>query len=341
MANSSLQFQQTQTQKRRQNIAITDIALQEIGPGWLVLDKMLEVMASSHRSPYKFKQRKNKSSFTSTAAKAAVSSFSTEKSSNSTPPTNAKTSAPTVKFSENSGRLQRFNVKEKSPVGVLIKRVVDLLREEVMRRFTLGSFSAFSQEMTRQALTTNQILEACNVDMIENKNVFENLRNNPKVVYDGRCFRYKSKHGLENKDQVLKFIRTFPNGIDVDEVKDAYPTVMEDIQAMKAAGEIWLLSDKKKETIAYPNDLRVTINVDDDLKQLFREIELPCDMLDIEEDLVKNRMKPATDTVKRRMALALIANSEPKKKVIDFSKKKLTNSHLPELFKLPSTSKSR
>lgn len=110
---------------------------------------------------------------------------------------------------------------------------------------------------------------------------------------------------------------------------------------MKAAGEIWLLSDKKKETIAYPNDLRVTINVDDDLKQLFREIELPHDMLDIEEDLVKNRMKPATDTVKRRMALALIANSEPKKKVIDFSKKKLTNSHLPELFKLPSTSKSR
>lgn len=105
---------------------------------------------------------------------------------------------------------------------------------------------------------------------------------------------------------------------------------------MKAAGEIWLLSDKKKETIAYPNDLRVTINVDDDLKQLFREIELPHDMLDIEEDLVKNRMKPATDTVKRRMALALIANSEPKKKVIDFSKKKLTNSHLPELFKLAS-----
>ncbi|KAG5555310.1 hypothetical protein RHGRI_012746 [Rhododendron griersonianum] len=44
MANSSLQFQQTQTQKRRQNIAITDIALQEIGPGWLVLDKMLEVV---------------------------------------------------------------------------------------------------------------------------------------------------------------------------------------------------------------------------------------------------------------------------------------------------------
>ncbi|KAH7843902.1 hypothetical protein Vadar_022101 [Vaccinium darrowii] len=275
-------------------------------------------MASPHRSSYKFQKHKNK-------FQAAGSSFRTETTSNSTPPTKAKTAAPTVKFSENSGKLQRFNVKDKSPVGVLIKRVVDLLRE------------------TRQALTTKQIHEACNVDMIENKNVFENLRNNPKVVYDGRCFRFKSKHGLEDRDQVLRFIRKFPDGIDVDEVKDEYPTVMEDVQAMKAAGEIWLLSDKKKETIAYPNDMRANINVDDDLKQLFWEIELPRDMLDIEEDLVKNRMKPATDTAKRRKDLALIANPEPKskKKAVDFSKKKLTNSHLPELFKLPSTHKSR
>lgn len=112
---------------------------------------------------------------------------------------------------------------------------------------------------------------------------------------------------------------------------------------MKAAGEIWLLSDKKKETIAYPNDMRANIKVDDDLKQLFLEIELPRDMLDIEEELVKNRMKPATDTAKRRKDLALIANPEPKskKKAVDFSKKKLTNSHLPELFKLPSAHKSR
>lgn len=106
-------------------------------------------MASSHRSPYKFKQRKNKSSFTSTAAKAAVSSFSTEKSSNSTPPTNAKTSAPTVKFSENSGRLQRFNVKEKSPVGVLIKRVVDLLREVINPVWLQFSEFVFSSSFSR------------------------------------------------------------------------------------------------------------------------------------------------------------------------------------------------
>lgn len=40
----------------------------------------------------------------------------------------------------------------------------------------------------------------------------------------------QSKHGLEDRDQVLRFIRKFPDGIDVDEVKDEYPTVMEDVQ---------------------------------------------------------------------------------------------------------------
>ncbi|KAK4375289.1 hypothetical protein RND71_005966 [Anisodus tanguticus] len=40
-----------------------------------------------------------------------------------------------------------------------------------------------------------------------------------------------------------------------------------------------------REDIAFPNDPPVPIKVDDDLKQLFRGIELPRDMLDIEKDL--------------------------------------------------------
>ena len=78
--------------------------------------------------------------------------------------------------------------------------------------------------------------------------------------------------------------------------------------------------------IAYPNDPRIQIKVDDDLKQLFREIELPRDML----------MKPATNTAKRRANAQHIASwkPKPKKKKQEISKRtKLTNAHLPELFK--------
>lgn len=44
---------------------------------------------------------------------------------------------------------------------------------------------------TRKALTIEQINEACYVDMRANKDVFESMRKNPKVKYDGERFSYK------------------------------------------------------------------------------------------------------------------------------------------------------
>lgn len=91
-----------------------------------------------------------------------------------------------------------------------------------------------------------------------------------------------------------------------------------------------------QEDIAYPNDPRVPIKVDNDLKDIFFDIELPRDMLDIEKDLAKNGFKPATNTAKRRAAAQIHGVSQtpkPKKKKQEISKRtKLTNAHLPELF---------
>ncbi|CAI0414399.1 unnamed protein product [Linum tenue] len=60
-------------------------------------------------------------------------------------------------------------------------------------------------------------------------------------------------------------------------------------------------------------------------------------MLDIERDLQKNGMKPATDTAKRRAAAQIDGippkSESKKKKKHEISKRtKLTNAHLPELF---------
>ncbi|KAK6137627.1 hypothetical protein DH2020_028653 [Rehmannia glutinosa] len=281
-------------------------------------------MGSLHESLQKFKKQQEKcqSTLTSVAAKAASSKANSSKSMSSSTSSlaNAKSPAPPVKFSNDTERLQHINSIRKAPVGAQIKRVIDLLFE------------------TRQAFTPEQINEACYVDINANKSVFDSLRNNPKVRYDGKRFSYKSKHDLKDKSQLLVLIRKFPEGIAVIDLKDSYPTVMEDLQALKASGQIWLLSNfDSQEDIAYPNDPRAVIKVDDDLKLLFRGIELPRDMLDIEKDLQKNGMKPATNTAKRR-AMAQIHGIPPKpktkKKKHEISKRtKLTNAHLPpELF---------
>ncbi|XP_044486564.1 transcription initiation factor IIE subunit beta-like [Mangifera indica] len=266
---------------------------------------------------FKKQQEKCQATLTSIAAKSSKSSSSRAPPVAASPVTKAP--APAVKFSNDTERLQHINSIRKAPVGAQIKRVIDLLLE------------------TRQAFTPEQINEACYVDVKANKAVFDSLRNNPKVHYDGRRFSYKSKHDVKDKSELLVLIRKFPEGIAVIDLKDAYPTVMEDLQALKAAGQIWLLSNfDSQEDIAYPNDPRVPIKVDDDLKQLFREIELPRDMLDIEKDLAKTGMKPATNTAQRRAAAqvqGISTKAKPKKKKHEISKRtKLTNAHLPELF---------
>ncbi|KAK1354384.1 TFIIE beta domain-containing protein [Heracleum sosnowskyi] len=246
-------------------------------------------------------------------------------SSSSTPrvtpynPANAMSAAPAVKFSSDIERLQQINNIRNTSAAAQTKRAIDLLKE------------------TRQALTADQINEACYVDVKANKDVFDRLSNNFKVYYDGTRFFYKPKHDLEDKTQLLKLIQDFPEGIAVADLEDAYPSVDHDLKALKAAGEIWLVSNSGSaaEDMAYPNNHRA-IEVDDDLKQLFRGIELPRDMIDIEKDLHKNGMKPATNTGKRRaQAQVLDISIKPKqKKKHGISKRtKLTNTHLPELFK--------
>lgn len=77
--------------------------------------------------------------------------------------------------------------------------------------------------------------------------------------------------------------------------------------------------------------------MDDELKDLFKSIELPSDMLDIERDLQKNGMKPATNTAVRKLMdqnVSTLNRPEQKKKNKSWKiskKTKVTNAHLPEL----------
>lgn len=274
-------------------------------------------MASLQESS-KFKKQQDKNQ--STSNRPGSSKVVPSKSHSASASASGKAPAAPVKFSNDTERLQHINSIRKAPVGAQIKKVIDLLFE------------------TRKAFTPEQINEACYVDMKANKAVFDSLRNNPKVSYDNGKFAYKSKHALKDKSELLMLIRKFPEGIAVIDLKDAYPAVMEDLQALKASGDLWLLSNfDSQEDIAYPNDPRAVIKVDDDLKALFRGIELPRDHLDIERDLQKNGMKPATNTAKRRAAAqiqGMVIKPKTKKKKNEISKRtKLTNAHLPELFK--------
>jgi len=155
----------------------------------------------------KFKQQQ--ASCQSTLAKVAASrpppksstitssSSSSKKPQAPAPSSLAQPPPPQLKFSNDTERLQHINSIRKSAVGAQIKRVIDLLFE------------------TRQALTPAEINEACYVDINANKGVFESLKKNVKVNYDGHRFSYKSKHDLKDKHELLVLIRKAPEGVAV------------------------------------------------------------------------------------------------------------------------------
>ncbi|CAN0841365.1 hypothetical protein LINGRAHAP2_LOCUS3246 [Linum grandiflorum] len=148
------------------------------------------------------------------ASKAGSSSGSKSGGGAALSSTNGRNGAPGIKFSTDTQRLQQINSIRKGPVGKQLKRVIELLLKE------------------RRAYTPEQINEACYVDVRSNKELFDSLKANPKVNYDGRSFSYKSTHNLLNKDELLKLIKKFPEGMAAIELKDAYPRVMEDLQVL-------------------------------------------------------------------------------------------------------------
>lgn len=52
----------------------------------------------------------------------------------------------------------------------------------------------------------------------------------------------KPTHVLTGRDQLLSLIIKSKDCIAVEEVKDAYPSVLEDLQALKESGDVWWLS---------------------------------------------------------------------------------------------------
>ena len=54
-------------------------------------------------------------------------------------------------------------------------------------------------------------------------------------------FYLQSKHDLKDKSQLLYLVRKFPEGIAVIDLKDSYPTVMEDLQVSAICGCLILL----------------------------------------------------------------------------------------------------
>lgn len=193
------------------------------------------------------------------------------------------------------------------PLGSLQKEIIDFLKPNEW----------FSPE---------QIFKATKIDVMKNKALFNSLKNNPNVTYSSETgrFSYKAKHVLRNKEELLEKVIKCPEGIDAEELRDAYPKVKQDIKSLVDSRKILcVINVENKHEILYPNDSRFAINVFPEFKNMWSEVRIPDDV-----DL-KNEMKQfGLKQMEQKKRQPIKQQKREKKRRI--RKNFLTNTHLED-----------
>ncbi|CAI5967935.1 unnamed protein product [Closterium sp. NIES-65] len=88
------------------------------------------------------------------------------------------------------------------------------------------------------------------------------------------------------------------------DVRDSYSAVAQHVQELRAMGQAWVLFNADSgDEVLFPNDPRIAIKVDPDIRALFRRIDLPRDLTDLEKELQRCGQNPAMPAVRRLQAL--------------------------------------
>ena len=185
---------------------------------------------------------------------------------------------------------------------------------------------------------------------VDRGELWDMLLNNDKVMYNEttRRFSYRARHALEDRREMLALIQKHPDGIPMDDVTDAYQTADVDAKELIAGGMVMsLVNTETRDRILYPIDDAYEVVVDEDIASMFHGVEVPEHDVDFDAALRKIGLEPAP----RRSAATPGHGGDDdddddeggggkkkkakKKRAVNFERMKVTNVHLPELFKAP------
>ena len=175
--------------------------------------------------------------------------------------------------------------------------------------------------------------------------LWEMLLHNDKVAFHeaNRRFSYKAKHALRDRREMLALIQKFPDGILEEDVVDAYQGAANDCAALLEAGDACALTNaESRERVLYPVDESYEVAVDEDVASAFHDVVIPQHDPDWDQALRRLGIEPAP----RRTHAARAHDDDDsddegekkrrkKKRAVNFERVKVTNAHLPELFKKP------
>ena len=199
--------------------------------------------------------------------------------------------------------------------------------------------------VTRKPMSTAELHNELGFP-VDSPELWDMLLHNDKVLYNEqtRRFSYRAKHIIADRREMLALVQKHPDGILLDDVADAYAAAGDDAQALVDAGAaISLVNAESREKVLYPVDDAYEVEVEEDVAGMFHAVEIPAHDPDFDAAVRDVGAEPAP----RRATTARAGDDDSdeegggkgkkkkKRRAVNFERMKVTNVHLPELFKAP------
>ncbi|GMH34033.1 hypothetical protein BSKO_01867 [Bryopsis sp. KO-2023] len=154
-----------------------------------------------------------------------------------------------------------------------------------------------------------------------------------ELLPDGR-YLYKSQlTNVREKGELLTHVRKNPRGTVWMDIRDAYQDVERDLKSLVDQRQVFVLHNPDMEDdVVYPNSpTREKIApASGEVVDLWQEIQVPHEPSELEDALRKAKIEPSRKRGLEKRAVIMKAPKKAKKK--DFRYRKVTNTHMPELF---------
>ncbi|KAK5672639.1 transcription factor TFIIE beta subunit, TFIIEB, Tfa2, variant 2 [Batrachochytrium dendrobatidis] len=176
-------------------------------------------------------------------------------------------------------------------------------------------------------LTNNDMVRKLAMDIMDDEELFDLVRNNERIFYDGvnGTFEYRPTYKIRSKEDLLELLKKNRDttGMEVKELKDSCNGIFGYIEELDAEKSILIIRNRDESPrIVYYNNNQLHVDICKEFKEYWHQVALPLEA-DISKELASAGLKSMEVIVMHKSAQGK-AKTKAKRK----TRFKLTNTHL-------------
>lgn len=181
-----------------------------------------------------------------------------------------------------------------------------------------------------------EIKDGIHIDLVNRPDVIQSLKNNEKVKMesrdDGKKIRYRAKFdAVQSLEDLRIFMRQQEDGVSLSDLEDAYIGIEEDLEKLVAEKYLFKIDVQKPKanTVFFFRDSTFDIDIDNDIRELWRSVILPASDAQVDGELA---MEGLHDSMHTRKAKRVTKQKAPKSRTITKQPRKyvVSNVHVAD-----------